>query len=300
MDYQTFTEKLADCVRRRVGRGTVVDLRTVYGNNHCARRGIPIIENENEVVPRIFLEPFYEQYRKGNSLETVADAFLQAHEECSVHTEIFSGDFNELSRVRDTLSLQIVNREMNRAELVAMPHRDFLDLSLICSYSPDLIGLCRGRTLVWNEDVIRWQASPEELFATAAKNLRKYDPPTVRPLKEELLALGGEDLFSEEEGECRDVPLLVLTSRSRLYGAVYMADELLTRRIAECFDSDYFVLPSSVHEVLILPAKRDLDTGGLSDLVEYVNTVAVPDEQILSGNIYYYDRENGGMEVVNS
>ena len=60
------------------------------------------------------------------------------------------------------------------------------------------------------------------------------------------------------------------------------------------------MLPSSVHEVLILPAKRDLDTGGLSDLVEYVNTVAVPDEQILSGNIYYYDRENGGMEVVNS
>lgn len=300
MNYAEFTRKLADSVQGRLGESREADLRAVITDNQVSRTGIAITaagSEETKIVPRIFLESYYEQYKAGRTVRELTDSFLHDYEACSVNIGIISGNFREFSRVQDSIRLRIINAEKNSDLLKEMPHRRFLDLAVTCYYSPDAAGFENGRINVSTEDLEDWEISEEELFEIAEQNMRNYEPPVVRPLAEIVEEMGAgpaePDLKERNVPSAFPAPLYVITGKSAYHGAVYMADPSVTAGLACKLGCDYYLLPSSVHEVIALPALSTANARDLNELVAGINMAVVPETQVLADHCYFYSMEEG-------
>lgn len=87
--------------------------------------------------------------------------------------------------------------------------------------------------------------------------------------------------------------LYVLTNSSRVNGAACILYDNLLKKFANDVHSDLYILPSSVHEVIIVPKKNAFDKSELADMVREVNEQGVSQDEILSDNVYEYNRKNG-------
>lgn len=67
--------------------------------------------------------------------------------------------------------------------------------------------------------------------------------------------------------------------------------------ICEKIGSNFFILPSSLHEVLIVPASKNMDLSELEDMVREVNATQVAPPDKLSDSVYRYDREHRTIKL---
>lgn len=93
------------------------------------------------------------------------------------------------------------------------------------------------------------------------------------------------------------IPLYVLTNRRKAYGAAGILDRNLIPRFAREADSGLFILPSSRHEVLLVPESEGTDAAELSQMVKEVNQTAVSPEDRLSDHVYYYDKQTDKIQI---
>ena len=89
-----------------------------------------------------------------------------------------------------------------------------------------------------------------------------------------------------------------MTNTEADYGAVYMFDDELMTRIAERLDSNLFVLPSSIHELIILKEIKNVEPMNLHLMVEEINKDVVRPEDKLSDEVYWYDRETHSLKAM--
>lgn len=93
-----------------------------------------------------------------------------------------------------------------------------------------------------------------------------------------------------EEGK-----MYILSNKPMLYGAAGILDTRMIRDMAK--GRDCFILPSSVHETIILLASDGLDQKELDSTVAEVNRTCVEEEERLTDHSYYYDAETGGIRI---
>ena len=79
-------------------------------------------------------------------------------------------------------------------------------------------------------------------------------------------------------------------------GASLLLQEDIRKQIGECLGSDYFVLPSSIHEVLILPDNGMLEVPELNAMVKEVNETQVERQEQLSDKVQFCDGKTAVME----
>ncbi len=131
-----------------------------------------------------------------------------------------------------------------------------------------------------------WGITEGELFALARVNTPRLLPPLLCPMREIL----GD--MARAENEAADVELSVLTNSRRFLGAAAMLyDEVLAAFAAE-IDSDFYILPSSIHEVLLLPC-RGQDRQALETMVTEINAREVRKQDVLSNHVYQYQKNSG-------
>ena len=131
--------------------------------------------------------------------------------------------------------------------------------------------------------------SAREIAVLAWKNTILEKEAVIRPLSE---ILGKDELFGMP-------PLYVLSNEEMHFGAVTMFYPGLLSVIADEFGCDLCILPSSIHEVILLPVEPDTDFGALHRIVSRVNDTEVEKEDILSYNVYRFNRRNDGLEIDN-
>ena len=102
-------------------------------------------------------------------------------------------------------------------------------------------------------------------------------------MKENLLEIG--------EDEKQDV-MYVLTNSLRNYGAACLFYPHVLEMVGEMLKEDYYVLPSSVHEVIIVPESKALDADEMSEMVVEINETQVEPEEVLSDHAYFYQRDS--------
>ena len=212
--------------------------------------------------------------------------------------------FREFDRVRSGICYRVVNRKRNRVLLERIPHIDFLDLS-ICffyAYQSDVLG--SGSILIYNSHMEMWNCSTETLMQLAQDNTERLYPWEVHRMEDLLSeALPWEEqetggLSSGEEDEAEGVPMRVLCNTQRIYGATCMIYPGVLHALAEEAGENLYILPSSVHEILLMPESEVDDTKYLQDMIREVNSTQVEPEEILSDNLYYYNRLEKRVEIV--
>ena len=147
--------------------------------------------------------------------------------------------------------------------------------------------------LIHNHQVEKWHVSLEELHKRAKENTPKLCPSTICRLDRHLLGLEEEDDLADN-----GFPILyILSNKNIVNGATCMLYDAVIKNFADKLNSDLIILPSSIHEVLLLKDDDSVKLEMLREMVRSMNMDSVPAEDILSDDPYFYSREEERIRV---
>ena len=167
--------------------------------------------------------------------------------------------------------------------------RPWLDLRICCYYDMKEEGVPGAALTIYENCLSLWHVTAERVLEDAWRNTTERKT-VFRPLDKVLYELHETMEWMDLTEIRNEASLYVLTNSDRMNGAVYMAVPGVMNRIAKELDADFYILPSSIHECLILPDTGLQDDDWLNHLVSFVNRECVPEEEILTDHVYFYDR----------
>ena len=133
----------------------------------------------------------------------------------------------------------------------------------------------------------------DTLYAVAQENMKKSMPELLVSMKDLL-----EETTGLKMGEDTYLPMYVLTNQEKVYGAAAMLYSDQMKKLAERWQTDLLILPSSIHEVVLLPDDGQNEYAFYRQMVEEVNTTQVEPEEVLSYSLYRYCREKAEIEEI--
>lgn len=292
LSYSQFEQHIKDFFQNRYGAEMRISIQEIPKNNGVLLRGFTMIPKGAAVAPTIYLEEFYREHVKGVSLNRITDKIEKIYwEGCQTDTSVIDY-FQQYDKVKDTLVLKLVSYERNAEFLEEVPHKKLLDLAMYVQSRMESKDFEHAVITIRHEHLRMWNVDMEEFFQQAFSNSLQKEPEQLLGMRELLSELQGDiEVDSKAEGK----ELSALTNTSRINGAVVMFYPGALSRCAKVLDDDLIILPSSIHEVLLLGAK-DVYIPELLRMVQEVNDTQVAQEDILSYVVYRYDRNKNILE----
>lgn len=295
MEFTNFTTLVQREVEKRAGENYRVKLNDVMKNNGVVLRGITLMQDDSNISPTIYLNPYYDAYENGDTtLGTVIDEVIDTYERNKINRSIDMKFFLNYETVRSRIIFKLINTEKNRELLRDVPYISFHDLSIVfqCLVSEERFG--NASILIHNVHLQLWKVNARELYECALENtplLQGYELADMNTVLEEMKALGGID-DEEIEDMQQEVPMYVLSNKSRINGASCILYKDILKDFAMVVDKDLYVLPSSIHEVILLPSDGTQESEQLKEMVREINQSQVEKEEVLSDSVYYYRRSD--------
>ena len=249
-------------------------------NNQVSRIGLSVGKREERLLPVLYLEPFYRKYSKGEELDTVLAEIASAYEEYEGCFPLDPGKIEDYDFIKENLFFRLVNYERNQKQLQECPYERMEDLAVTYRWIAYRSHDGMASAIVRYRDMILWGITEEQLKADAIANTKKIFPPTIRKIQSVIPV-------HVEEG---DIPVFVLSNGDYMNGASAMIYKGILKEFAERMNCNLYILPSSIHEVIILLEEDAKDIGELFKMVRETNQSVVDREEVLSDNVYYYDR----------
>jgi hypothetical protein len=302
MDYSNFLKTITERIRERVSDEYTVETHAMRKNNGVMLDSLMIRRPDDMVCPNIYLNDIYRWYLDGASMDQLTDRILDTYHNAAAAMQIRAEELITPEIIRRQVVRRMINYEKNRDLLANVPHRRFLDLALIYYVMVHNDRMGEGAIMVRNDFLDLYSMDASEIEEEACQNTRSLLPADFLRISDLLREFGEKcgahsysDITLEEESV--ESPLYVLTNRSRQFGACYMADTEVLSGIAGRLESDVYILPSSVHECMIVPAEQWEDTSALSEMVREINRTQVSEEEYLSNTIYRFRRETQKVET---
>ena len=172
----------------------------------------------------------------------------------------------------------LINRQKNLELLNRVPHRNFLDLSVIYRLLADFSGETVYSAIITDAIAKEMGMTEEQLYQQAVMTTRKEMPPLVDTL---------------------DKGFYLITNCTLVMGAVTIFYRDILQELAEKETDDLYIIPSSIHEVFAVPVKA-VDGSGLALLIKDINRRFVDDSAVLSDQLYLYDRKERASRFAHS
>ena len=294
---KAFAEVVRDLVVERMGATAIAEVQEVVKNNNQRLTGITVRTKEINVSPTIYLDDFYSRYLEGESITGIVDHIIRIYEENKADRNLDISFIDDFERAKNRICFKLVNACQNTDLLSNAPHRIvFDDLAVVYFMTVDQRPIGRGTVTIKNELMKNWNTDEQTLFDHAMVNTPVLDHGEVKSIASVLSQMLGERLDRESSEEfydlvveADDVPMYVCSNKSKVFGAAVVLYEGLLKSFAEKIGCDFYILPSSIHETLFIPATDDMDPAILSQMVHEVNGTEVAPQDYLSDSVYYYD-----------
>lgn len=271
-----------------------VILDTTTKNNSVIRYGISIFTGQNNMVPKVYLESFYEQYNQGKNIQDVMKDLSKEYVRNIVPESSFIAEnVYDFSKIKNFITTKIVNAKQNKFFIQSRPHKKIDDL--VCFYQISIKNFLDGTITIpiSNELFKHWGISNEELHSLAVENTEKMYPSELKDIAQTLF--GEPKNYLDNPKSYSNEPMLVLTNTENLGGSSILANDNILQKISEVVNDDYYILPSSIHELLIIPKnmskEMNLTEQALGIMVRDVNVSQVNAEERLSDHVYSYSRD---------
>lgn len=256
------------------------------------------------ISPTIYLEEYYESYLKGRNLGQIVDEIIHFYNSIRQEESWDCERLRSYDGVRDRVVFKLVNTAKNRKFLDMMPHRSFLDLSIVFYVLLEATSDGTAALAVSNSHAEQWKVCADTLWADAVRNAKRLLPAEFVTMDHALKEILGENTGIADRGESGNLLLgdvrekdgmYILSNSLRSYGAACIAYPHILEMIGEILQTDYYVLPSSVHEVIIVPFSPGLDSRELDEMVREINVTQVAAEEVLSSHVYLFKRDMGTL-----
>ena len=296
MNYHEFVRIVEKEINRNLEGGMKARLYTAIKNNSQKRIGIIVERPDVNVSPTIYLEEYYAQYHRGIEIGEISKEILMFYENVKCEKSWNEELLDSYEKINKKIVFKVVNTEKNKKFLDRVPHIDFLDLSIVFYVLLDANKNGTATMVIQNDNMEHWGISLQELLLTAIENIKELLPPqlfTMKDIVEEIT-----DPFIQESAnllekglENNGESMYILSNSLRSLGAACMVYPGMLKILGEILGADYYLLPSSIHEVILVPKREELHFQEMCNMVKEVNKEQVAAEEVLSDHAYFYSRK---------
>lgn len=295
MKIEKFAEEMKTRLEKKICAVRKIDIQNVLKNNSVVQTTLIVKEQGKCIAPTIYLDRFYEDYKKGADLDKLENEMLELYNESRKNERINLDFVLDWEQVKDSVVFKIINTQQNLQLLENVPHDDVYEYSKVYYLS---LFEGRGSMLIYKSHCDMWGITEEELKCIAEKNTPKLLPPSLKLMSEimsEMLELIND---TDDEIMKENIPLYVLSNESRRMGAAVICYPNCLKNVAEELQSDFYMIPSCVHEMTILPVTLEVDVEYLKALLKMMNGMYIGKEEVLGEQIYLYKREEHELILV--
>lgn len=301
MKFEKFMNTVTDRVQEIAGADANVQLQEVRKNNNVMLHGLTIERKGRNVSPTIYLDSFYEMLEDGMEMEHIVRRILEVYVRGLPKENVDMEFFRDFQQVRDRIVYRLVNRDKNRELLSEVPHVEFLDLAVCFYYNYTHPELGEGMILLHNTHMKMWETSHRELMRLAERNTPRLRPSQLCSMDSALRGILDEETLAglrQMQRETRKY-LYLLSNDCRCHGATVILYPGMLEKAAQQLGGSFYILPSSIHEVLLLRDDGQSSGQQLHEMIAEINSTQLKEEDVLSDYAYRYDAVAGKvMEVL--
>lgn len=305
MNFEEFKQAVVDNVKDFLPgkyEDSEIGIKQVVKNNDTVLDAVTIQDPDSNVSPVIYLNNFYEDYEKGKDLDQVIGDIADVYVENAVSQQMDSSVVTDFEKAKGNIIPRLVNAEENQELLSERPHKIMDDLAV--TYHIELVnnGNASMSVAVTNAILDVYGITSEELHDTAIANLESQMPTSFQGMTEVVKEAALHDMIEVLDGDIEEAKrvvdgmyppqediMFVLSNEQKLNGAAVALNEKAMEMVSEKIGGDFFVLPSSIHELLIVPKAAGVELSELENMVQEVNATQVAPEEKLSDHVYEYD-----------
>ncbi len=308
-NYHTFVSDITDMVSIMMGEEYNVRIYKVTKNNSLELDSLVILKADHNFSPNIYLLSYYEEYLQGTSVKELAESICRTYKENLIPrlTENFSYSYEN---IKSFIVYRLVSHGRNKKLLEKVPHIKYLDLAITfhCLVRDDEDGI--GTIRITNEHMKLWNISLSNLYELSKENTNRIFYPVIKSMDEVILGILKEhstegndnrvierDFEIEIRDDSNDNKMYILSNRKGINGAACLLYDNVLMNFSKQIHSDFYILPSSIHEVILVPVHKTVSKEALEEMVRDVNRTQVARDEILSDHVYIYSRKNNMVSM---
>lgn len=298
----------------REGSDCAVNVRKVLKNNGIELDALTIVNVECKTSPTVYLNRYYDEYLNGREEEEIISEILELFLKNYGKVSFDISEFADFSKIKDRIAYKVISIKKNKRLLNKVPHIKKMDLALVfyciikCNKNEN------ATTIIYNQHLDMWGVGLDEIYKAAMENTPKILPHEIKSMSDiikEMLEDGSDynevhedgcygdeelDILADklmEELTCESIEpqMFVLTNVFRLNGAATMFYDGVLKKFAKEWQSDLIILPSSIHEVILIPMEEGMKISDFKSMINEVNDEEVDPAEVLSDHAYIYIRE---------
>ena len=306
MDYENFKEELIEGLKENFetrgiegmsfrDQGQVNKLNGGYD-------GVVVTPQDSAIGVTVNMTKLYEAHENGAPLGEIIDkAADMVVNGLDNQPKIDVATLTDYDQMREKLIMEVVSTEANKEMLSNIPHKEMEDMSVVYRFDMGTNEDGRATILVTNQLMDSMGINAEQLHADAVENAPKIKPVEIKGMGEvlsEMMGMSPEDMaMMGMPTDPADEKIFVATVPDKVHGAGVLAYQDFMDQAAERVGGDFFILPSSIHEILIVPDTGEMGLKDLKNMVQEVNATQVAPEDKLTDSVYHYDAKNKIFEL---
>lgn len=303
-----------------IGDEASINIKRIVKNNGIVLHSIVVTEKEMNISPNIYLNELYEAYEKGETFGEVMDEIFHIYEESRMKESVDMSFFLDYTNMKKKVVYKVIGYESNKELLLQVPYIPFLDMAIVFYCHVPRQELGSATILIYNSHLKLWNITKEKLYQDAKRNIQRILPPRLLSIEEMMREIFAQDLRQKHKkeneieedwreataermlysltGGSQKSSMYVLGNQRKLFGAAVILYDGVLERIAETIGRNFYILPSSIHEVILIPDDKAQDAEELWKMVCEINATQVEPEDVLTDSIYCYSRKSKRMEKV--
>ena len=302
MNYEQFLEQMKEDLQARFAedlppeladvRIGIRDVEKLQGESY---RGISFRSGDSPVEANLNMTGAFQAYEAGRPYEDILEEVEAQLMKVVDHTPQFNiGELTDYEAMKPKLMMEVIPQKGNEDRLENIPHQKVEDMALI--YRVDMGDSSGGKmtSVITNQQLKAFGITAEQLHQDALENAPLTHPASLRSMQEVMAEMMG---MEPEEIATGEPMMLVATVEGSFMGASVIQYPGFMDQAAEKIGGDFFVLPSSIHEVLLISDDGTQDYHDLAEMVQTINETQVAPAERLSDNVYHYDKADRVFEL---
>ena len=269
-------------------------------NNGLHLLGLTICDMEHNMSPTFYLDSFFQDYKHGCSLENICNHIINLYEENKPFDDFPIEVYTAFENVKDRICYKLINFQANRVTLESKPFIPYLDLAIVF-YIPVEVNDLSGTIDITNTLMKSWNISSAfGLFEYAHDNTERIRGLRYGTMQDLMKSVLPKEIVPDELQALLDEslpPTYVATTTDKLQGACCILYENAMEKFADMIGGSFYILPSSLHEIIMLPSDAETNPILLAQMVREVNATSIDANEVLSDHVYFYDEVRNKLTI---
>lgn len=293
MNIKEFTDRMKTALSNALNRE--VQIVSPLKINGIRPYGLAVKEPDSNISPTIYLESFFEEFLETGDWEQAVKDVLAFYQNAVLTDSVDMEWFRDFDQIQKKLYYRLINYETNQELLEKIPHTRFLDLAKVYYADCQIAENMPGSFLIHYKHINHWGIDENELAKTAEENTPGLYPAHIRDMLSALMP--GIPLDTLETPENFSSSMFALTNAEADNGAAAICYKGVLDSFSRKIEDDLVILPSSVHETILLPLHKNGDIDHLKCMVYDINRTILEPSEFLSDNVYLFNRQSKQLTI---